>query len=158
MDFIELIEPIAAAIVGYVLVTASFVGFQLLRSSKRAKMVSEALYFVRRWNDHKYAKSLANVISHFRGQAQEELDIDSDLRFIEAVMILEFFEELALAVKYNVADERVARDFFIVHVADAYNYLGDVIETTRYQSRDPRKFINIERLFGLWVSRDRDVK
>ena len=129
---LEFSTTVAATVAG--LTGASYAAQSLTRTAEEAK-VDRTLSFISRWNDPGFEKN--QVISLLRTIDDKpnselndfivcEVDEKNDLK-AEINTILNFFEEMALAINNKLVDENTLRDFFrgivLTHVKKFYPWI-----------------------------------
>ena len=76
---------------------------------------------------------------------------DSDRQEFEFIIaMLNYFEEMALSIEYELADEYLLRKYFAQSALEIYETLEPVIESLRHQRNNKAIFITFERLIGRW--------
>jgi hypothetical protein len=87
-------------------------------------------------------------------RANPQLDIEGQLqdgaKSANVADVLNFFEEMAIAIQLEVADEETARRFFRGIVVTYYDALRGWIEKRRSERSNPRFFREIEWVWERW--------
>jgi hypothetical protein len=112
--------------------------------SVQTRRSAAASRFVERYNDPSFAE-LRKVLS---AEVYAGTDHTSDPQGISA--LLNFFEEMALAVNSKEADEEIARGFFFSVSGKFYRALEQQIVKLRKEGNQPTAFIEYEKLYRRW--------
>ena len=98
-----------------------------------------------RWNSpemNEYKRVLAAVTSTNVRETPDKL--------MAAVEVLNFLEEVAIAVNRSLADERLAKNIFVNVVSDTWDRLEDFVKARRRSSSNEDLYKNIEELVYKW--------
>jgi hypothetical protein len=114
--------------------------------SVQTRRSAAASRFVERYNDPGFAE-LRKVLSREVYPGPEHAP---DPQGISA--LLNFFEEMSLAVNSKEADEKIARGFFFSVSGKFYRALENQIIELRKTGNQPTAFVEYERLYRRWNS------
>jgi Domain of unknown function (DUF4760) len=112
--------------------------------SVQTRRSAAASRFVERYNDPSFAE-LRKVLS---AEVYPGSDHTPDPQGISA--LLNFFEEMALAVNSKEADEKIARGFFFSVSGKFYRALELKIIELRKTGNQPTAFVEYEKLYRRW--------
>jgi len=157
-----LIAFTAACIGGAAAVTAAtYAGRSLALSAQQQREHLEsskrlgALKFVERWNNpgmHHVKLTARDVVREKR--KTPELDLEKELedrtKSANVADVLNFFEEMAIAIQLGLIDEGTVRQFFRGIVVTYYDAFGGWIEKRRSERSNPRFFKEYEWLWKQW--------
>lgn len=77
--------------------------------------------------------------------------------FYESAYLLNFFEELAVAIKHKTADETLLEDYFVTILREWLEQPYVVTALTKAKRQDPAVFENVVALYRAWEQK-RDSK
>jgi hypothetical protein len=152
---LEFSTTVAATVAG--LTGASYAAQSLTRNAEETK-IDRTLSFISRWNDPGFEKKLviqllrnihdkpASVVKDF---IVKEVDEHNDLKS-EVNTILNFFEEMALAINNKLVDENTLRDFFRGIVLTHIKSFNPWIEYRRSHSESKKVFQSLMELHERW--------
>ncbi len=107
----------------------------------QARRAGAANRFIERYNEPSFENLRKALAEHIRGK-----DVDEHSRR----SLLNFFEELALAVNNREADEQLLRGFFLSISGKCYRSVEAYIKTAREQGSQPTAFCEYESLYKRW--------
>lgn len=152
---LEFSTTVAATVAG--LTGAFYAAQNLTRTAEEAK-VDRTLSFISRWNDPSFGKKkVINLLRQAHDKANseinkfivDEVDKDNDLK-AEVNTILNFFEEMALAINSKLVNENTLRGFFrgivLTHVEKFYPW----IKRRREVSNREDVFQSLTELYKTW--------
>lgn len=120
--------------------------------------IARAFEFHRRWNDPALAQIKANFReliesgrAHMAEHVEELIDKDSAKR-LAVVEVLNFFEELAIAVHTGVADNDTLYRGFRGPLSEYYATLEPWVKRHRSSKKRPTMWIELEKLVEKWNS------
>jgi hypothetical protein len=115
-----------------------------LRRSNQEKKLTASASFVQRWNNPAYLElkrrwRLLNPVMDDLGEeaAAERLEQNIEERIV-AVEILNFFEEIAISIETNTADEQLLKLYFHTIFLKSYERYGFWMKTHREKRHAPR--------------------
>jgi hypothetical protein len=112
----------------------------------QARRAASAAHFIERYNDPSFGE-LRKVISiSIRPGMPDPIDIHS------AGAILNFFEELAIAVNSEEASDQAARAFFYTIVSKYFRAMEPWISEQRNSGNQPTAYKEYEKLYRRWTS------
>ena len=139
-----------------VIVYAVLIGVIIYIKGQKQKKRTVSLEYIRRWNEQGYQSIFADLLG---GSNRQNTDIreylyekvkgsqdSTGLKEIERV--LNFFEELAIAILFKEADEEIAKEFFIYSLITTYKVSEYAIYEIKARYRSKGIYTNYERLFG----------
>lgn len=138
-DYRETIQFASGLVGGGAAIYALLLSVQTKRSAAAAR-------FIERYNDPSFAE-LRKVLSR---EVYPGPDHAPDPQGISG--LLNFFEEMALAVNSKEADENIARGFFFSVSGKFYRALESQIIELRKTGNQPTAFVEYERLYRRWNS------
>lgn len=101
----------------------------------------------------KLAVQAKSLIKQFEGKKQDELvsfvESDVDAR-TGIISVLNFFEKIALSIKFDVADENILRDFYKGVFAWYWHKLYPFIMHRRRESNNNGVFVEFENMISRW--------
>jgi hypothetical protein len=135
-----------------VLVGAAVAIFTLLQG-RQTKRVSAALRFIERWNSPDLVdlrKGLRDLLRQAEGLplVEDPGSVRALDRRTTIVWILNFFEEMSIAVQSGEVDETVLRDFFRTAALKTYAALEGWVK--EHRPGHPTAFTEFERLCRKW--------
>ena len=106
--------------------------------------------FIERWNSPTFNQSKrAYVQAAGKVKADPAAHLEPNDR-AAIITVLDFFEDLSLAVLMGRADEDTARGFFYSIVTVAYAELEDWVKRVRIRYNQPTAFQHSEELYNRW--------
>jgi hypothetical protein len=126
-----------------------------------AERVNKAFSYIHRWNatpfdDRKHFRALMSKIRHFSPpEITKQLDADQADRAI-VVDVMNFFEEMSIAINEGLADEETLVKFFRGMLELYYQRFSDWIEMLRIDGGGhprPRVYIQVEAVVKRWQLR-----
>jgi len=155
---LEFSTTVAATVAG--LTGASYAAQSLTRSAEEAK-IDRTLSFISRWNDPSFEKK--QVISLLRkahdhanstveGFIVQEIDKDDENNNLKSEIntILNFFEEMSLAIKNKLVDENTLYEFFKGIVLTYVEKFEPWMEVRRKNSKNKKIFQALTELRDRW--------
>jgi len=131
-------------------------GIEALEQSNRDKHVSTACAFIERWNSpalREIKMEAWHIKDQIKDKSQEEvgavLDADEKQR-ATLLAVLNFFEEIAISITVNGADEQVTKSFFRFLALEMFNSSYKWITYYRQKHNAPRIFVEYETLYNRW--------
>lgn len=133
----ELVKFAAELLGGATAIYALFMNAQSARSAAGRR-------FIERWTDPNFA-SLRTAVS---GLLEKGKPDDMDRQTL--IAILNFWEEIAIAVFSHEADERLLKDFFNTMALRTFGVTQDWIIKARVAKNYPTAYIQFEYLYNRW--------
>jgi len=135
----EVIEFASAVLGGIVAIYGLLLNVQSARNASARR-------FLERWTDPQFAKYRAAVskMLHGKDATFETLDRQTVLA------ILNFWEEMAIAVLRKEADEAILKDFFYTVALGCYRVAGPWIERNRNELNQPTAYVPFQKLYNRW--------
>ncbi len=155
---LEFGTTVAAAVAG--LTGASYAAQSLTRGAEEAK-IDRTLSFISRWNDPGFEKKqVINLLRQLHDKANsevkifilDEVDQDNVLK-AEINTILNFFEEMSLAINSKLVDENILRSFFGGIVMTYVDKFNPWIKHRREVSNREDVFKSLTALDKKWKNR-----
>jgi len=133
----EVIKFAAELLGGATAVYALFMNVQSVRNAAARR-------FIERWTDPNFAT--------FRKAISDMVDAGSPAHFDKQTLlaILNFWEEIAIAVLSREADERLLNDFFYTTVLKCFKVTQKWVEDERTRRNQPTGYIQFEKLYNRW--------
>lgn len=109
-----------------------------------------------RWNDPAFSKlkhRWREILEVIRGRSPEDIEKllnENKEDRTTAVDVLNFFEEMAIAIKFGTADELILREAFHGIIIDYYSTAEPWIERHRAAKARPRFLCELEELRDKW--------
>ncbi len=128
------------------IVLGGIVGIYGLLLNVQSARNASARKFIERWTDPQfgpYRKVLSQMV-HGKDPTLHSLDRQA------IVAILNFWEELAIAVLRGEADESILRDFFYTPALVCFRASENWIGETRKQLNQPTAYTSFEKLYRRW--------
>ena len=120
-----------------------------------------AFSFAQRWNDPRLVnvrKNWAAVREEISGKSADEINAffkeKAKLR-IATAFVLNFFEEMAIAIHLGVADEETLKRIFRTMVVGCYKDLSPWIGKRREKKKRLRIWVEFEDLYDSWKKADK---
>ena len=105
-----------------------------------------SMQYGNRWN----SGYLADYKKRFLGKVTSRDVRDTPDNLMAAVVILNYLEEVAIAVNQGLADEAIAKNLFEKSFLDAWQSLGDFIASRRSSPPNENLYLNMEKLVKKW--------
>jgi len=128
-------------------------GIEALEQSNRDKHVSIAFTFIERWNSPGFLeikKSAWHVIKDTTQEAMANNLKNDENKRAALIVALNFFEELAISIRFKGADEDVSKSFFRFVALELFNSSSKWITQYRQEKNAPRVFLEYEDLYNRW--------
>ncbi|MDA2924637.1 DUF4760 domain-containing protein [Acidobacteria bacterium AH-259-L09] len=157
VQFLAIAAGVAAGILSAIYVGRGLASAAAQRQAEvEARRVAGAFDFARRWNDprlEEIRKTYGFARRSAKGKAPDQIDqiLEKQVDLKEAVLaVLNFFEEMSIAVSTKTADEETLKRFFKTMVLICYNTLSPWITDRRRRLNRPRIWQDFEKLFDRW--------
>jgi len=138
---------------------ASYVSQDLKRNSEQA-VIDRTLSYIERWNDPSFNKeNIIGLMRKARGVNSGDKDefiketLKEDKLKSELILILNFFEEMSLAIHENLVEDRLLCDFFKEIVMDykaEFSHWIDYRSETKNGAANKDCYKELKKLYGNW--------
>ena len=128
--------------------------FMSQQRAERRTRLQAAGQFIQRWNSPEFVRLSsflfdAERISRIRDVSDPYDALPKD-EFNYLIVMLNFFEEMALSVEYGLAEERLLRKYFAQSAIEVFRTLEPIIKNLRRERRNHAVFVTFEKLVGRW--------
>jgi hypothetical protein len=135
-----------------------------LRATADSNRITRSFSYPARWGDPSWAPArriVGRVLIECRGKPEPErlrimkdaIETDSALE-VETISVLNFLEELSLAVNLGLADEEVIYRYYRGTVVRTFDLLAPWIREHRDKREAPRRWLELEKLYEAWRGRE----
>ena len=152
-SYMEFMLMFGLAFIGVGVYTLAFYKVREIRSGQTVR----AGEFISRWNSPDFMRissMLFDLEQIDRIRHAEGLDELSREEFNSTIVLLNFFEEMGLAIESRIVAESLLERYFAQTATELFKVLYPLIETIRKERRNSSIFVNYEKLVGRWSFSD----
>ncbi len=126
---------------------------------KKEQLREKKIYassFIKSWNGPELLKSNRVVLLSDRNWKElnyaglEKLIKEDQEEYFKAITLLNFFEEIAQAIEFSLADEYYLRRYFLATVISTHSTFDRFIENLRERTGSPSLFTSFEKMAYRW--------